>query len=340
MRVSHVCVLIADDDPMLRDLYARTLTDEGYETLCAATGTEALSILTDSPVDVLLCDLNMPGLTGMELLPLARALRPDMAIILITGLGTVDAARHALHEGASDFITKPCPPRDLPIVVERNLTRQVAQRMKSARRLRMPDTSNEGVLDALLSALDARDTETEGHSERVTAYTMEMADRLRLRREEIYHIERGALLHDIGKIGVPDRILLKPSSLTTEEWFDMRKHPLIGHRMCARIPLLQRASEIVLHHHERWDGKGYPHGLAGEEIPLGARIFAIADALDAMTSDRPYRAALPFADAFAEIVRQSGTQFDPALIAVFRQTPELRWTQIRTHAEQNRRRAG
>jgi putative nucleotidyltransferase with HDIG domain len=194
-------------------------------------------------------------------------------------------------------------------------------------------TSNESVLDALLSALNTRDTETQGHSERVTAYTMEMADLMGLSSEQIYHIERGALLHDIGKIGIPDRILLKPGRLTPAEWIEMRKHPVIGYQMCAKIEMLKQAAQIVLHHHEAWDGTGYPDGLTGEAIPLGARIFAIADTLDAITSDRPYRAAMPFRVAREEIIKYSGRQFDPEIVQVFLSVPESRWQHIRSLAD-------
>ncbi len=188
----------------------------------------------------------------------------------------------------------------------------------------------ETMLDALLSALNTRDTETEGHLERVTAYTIELADLLNLREAELYPIERGALLHDIGKIGVPDSILRKPGKLTPEEWVEIRQHPLIGYEMCAKIDLLKTAATIVLHHHEAWDGSGYPYGLKGEAIPLGARIFAVADTLDAMTSDRPYRPALPFDAARTEIEKFSGRQFDPEIVKVFLSIPEPRWQRVLT----------
>jgi putative nucleotidyltransferase with HDIG domain len=191
-------------------------------------------------------------------------------------------------------------------------------------------------LEALLAALDTRDTETEGHSERVAAYTMLIAQRLNLSEEELPHIERGALLHDIGKIGVPDHILYKPGPLTPDEWEIMKQHPVVGYKMCMKIEMLRPAAPIVLHHHERWDGKGYPYGLSGEEIPLGARIFAIADTLDAMTSDRPYRKALSFAQAREEIERCAGAQFDPELVKVFLSVPEEELRAIRALTISNR----
>ena len=251
-----------------------------------------------------------------------------MPVILITGNGSVGLAREALRQGASDFITKPCNQGELPIVVERNLTRQVVARKNALRHKMALHISNEGVLDALLSALNTRDTETEGHSERVTAYTIELADKMGLSEEEIYHIERGALLHDIGKIGIPDRILLKPDKLTPEEWVEMKKHPVIGYNMCSEIEMLKKSAQIVLHHHESWNGKGYPSGLSAQEIPLGARIFAIADTLDAMTSDRPYRKGLPFLAAREEIYKYRGIQFDPEMVDIFLSVSDERWQYI------------
>jgi putative nucleotidyltransferase with HDIG domain len=179
--------------------------------------------------------------------------------------------------------------------------------------------SYHGTLETLVMALDARDRETKGHSARVAQYTMEMARRMGIEEgsREWTDIQRAALLHDVGKIGVPDEILHKPGPLSPEEWRQMRKHPAIGHEMLKGASFLSAASEIVRSHHERYDGKGYPRGLAGEAIPLGARIFAVADTFDAMTSDRPYRKALGWELAHDEIVRNSGTQFDPRVVETF-----------------------
>jgi putative nucleotidyltransferase with HDIG domain len=184
--------------------------------------------------------------------------------------------------------------------------------------------SYHGTLEALVNALDARDRETKGHSSRVTHYTLEVARRMGIREgsPEWLDIQRGALLHDVGKIGVSDNILHKPGSLTDEEWEHMRRHPAIGYSMLKEVTFLSRASEIVYTHHERYDGKGYPRGLKGQEIPLGARIFAVADSFDAMTSDRPYRKAMSWQEARDEIARNSGTQFDPQVVKLFLQILE------------------
>ncbi len=325
-------ILVVDDDDLVRDTFAAILDEEGYEVCCATSGADALACLKNAAFDIMLCDIFMPGQNGLELLPFAQALAPDMPIILITGYGNVAMAREALQLGASDFITKPCGAGELPIIVERNLTRQAVLRRSAQQHKYALHVSNETVLDALLTALNTRDTETEGHSERVTAYTIEIADHLDLSGEELTRIARGALLHDIGKIGIPDGILLKPGKLTPEEWVEMRRHPVIGYEMCAKIEMLQREADIVLHHHEAWDGSGYPRGLAGEAIPLGSRIFAVADTLDAMTSNRPYRAALSFQTARDEIRKFRGRQFDPAIVDIFLNIPEPRWQHVLTRA--------
>ncbi len=324
-----VRILIVDDDSLVRETYASILTEEGYEVQCAESSESALKLIQQYSFDVMLCDMFMPDENGLILLAKVQVCVPLMPVIMVTGYGSVEMARSALQNGASDFITKPCKYDDLPIVVERNLTRSSLQRRNAIRYRQALQSSNETVLDALLTALNTRDTETEGHSERVTAYTIEMAERMGLDQAEMYHIERGALLHDIGKIGIPDRILLKPDKLTTAERAEMRLHPVIGYEMCMPVEALHGASQIVLYHHETWGGSGYPNGLKGENIPLGARIFAVADALDAMTSDRPYRLALGFEEARSEILRCNRTQFDPGVVDVFLSVPPARWQQLR-----------
>lgn len=323
-------LLVVDDDELVRETFCSILEDEGYTVTSAGSSGEALQILRNNIFDIMLCDIFMPGENGLVLLQQTRGSFPDLPVILITAYGSVELARNALHLGASDFVTKPCSNTELPIVIERNLTRHAYDRKTTLQNHIALHASNENVLEALLAALNTRDTETEGHSQRVTAYTVELAESMKLEMAELYHIERGALLHDIGKIGIPDRILLKPGKLTPEEWIEMKKHPVMGYDMCRKIESLQQAAQIVLHHHETWDGLGYPYGLKREEIPLGARIFAIADCLDAMTSDRPYRTALPFSTARAEIHRFSGKQFDPDIVDVFLKIPEARWKHIRS----------
>jgi HD-GYP domain-containing protein (c-di-GMP phosphodiesterase class II) len=184
-------------------------------------------------------------------------------------------------------------------------------------------------MDAMVAALDARDHETEGHTLRVVLYSMELGRRMDLPEEEMMHLRRGALMHDIGKIGIPDAILRKPGPLTPEEWGQMRLHPEYGQKMLAHIPFLRQATKIISAHQEKFDGSGYPLGLRAEEIPLGARIFAVADAFDAITSDRPYRQAQSYAKAKQEILRGSGSHFDPMVVEAFLSVPETKWVELR-----------
>jgi putative nucleotidyltransferase with HDIG domain len=327
---AKVRTLIVDDDEAIKEMFASVLRLEGYSVSTVSSAEEALAILSRESFDLVLTDIMMPGADGFALLERIHALAPDMPIVLISGSADIETGRRAIKAGASDFVAKPYNIRDLPSLVERNLTRSALRRRQNERHQKELLLSYETVLDALLAALDVRDTETEGHSERVTAYTMLLADLLGVPQSELYHIERGALLHDIGKIGIPDQILLKPGPLSAAEWAEMKKHPVVGFQMCARIEFLRGAAQIVLHHHERWDGTGYPDGLKGEAIPLGARIFAVADAFDAMTTDRPYRQAQSYEAAYQEILRCSGTHFDPRVVEVFLAIEESRWQQVRS----------
>jgi putative two-component system response regulator len=328
-QVQSVRALIVDDDEDVASLFAESLASANYDVYTAASGQEAVELITRAVFDIVLVDVFLPDVHGFDLLQTMKAFQPELAIIIITGQGDTDMARDALMAGACDFVTKPCRISELPIIVERNLARSSLSSRSNRTFQRALEISYEAVLDALLAALDTRDTETEGHSERVTAYTMLLAEQMGVPQEELYHIERGALLHDIGKIGVPDRILLKPGPLTEDEWVEMRQHPVIGFRMCSKIEFLKGAAQIVLHHHEKWDGSGYPDGLNGEMIPLGARIFAVVDTLDAMTTDRPYRKAMTYAAACDEILRHRGTQFDPAVVDAFLTISEQRWLAIK-----------
>lgn len=212
------------------------------------------------------------------------------------------------------------------IIYAKELNRGYMEIKRQAQELR---ESYETTLFALVAALDAREHEVQAHSQRVSMYTVTLAREIGIEGEELDDIRRGALLHDIGKIGISDSILLKPGKLTEEEWKEMKKHPYIGYKILEGIKFLEGAAEIVYAHHERFDGTGYPRGLKGEEIPIGARLFAVSDILDAMTSDRPYRKALPFDAARDEIVRCSGTQFDPEVVGVFLKIPKDRWLTIK-----------
>lgn len=335
---SPVRVLVVDDDAGVRGVLSALLTEEGYEVSAQAGAEAALVQVRDDPPDLVLADLKMPGRDGLWLLDSLQQHSPDTAVVMLTGYGDTETAVDCLRRGATDYLLKPPRILDLVRAIERALSRRSAtlERQRYQRELErrvqeataglsraLSETAQayESTLNALVAALDAREQETAGHSQRVVRFTLAIAERMGVTGAELEDVGRGALLHDIGKIGVSDAILLKPGPLNPDEWIEMRKHPEVGFQILASIPFLAKPAEVVLAHQERWDGTGYPHGLAGEAIPLGARIFAVADTLDAIVSDRPYRRGSPFADARAEIARCSGTQFDPAAVEAFLSIP-------------------
>lgn len=339
-------LMIVDDDDSVRRVVASILKDEGYETTTAASAEEALSLLRQTPHALVITDIKMPNRDGLWLLGELRRDHPELAVIMMTGYGQVDSAVESLKYGAADYLTKPIRVNHLAASVMRALDRRRLEMENRAYQRGLEGAVEEKTraleqaygeisetyritLEALVTALDARECETGNHSQRVVRLTLAIADRIGIVGAERDHLARGALLHDIGKIGVSDQVLLKPGKLTPEEWLEMRRHPEIGARILSGIPFLGPAAEIVLSHQERWDGKGYPRGLAREQIPIGARIFAVADALDAITSDRPYRRGRPYAYACEEISRYAGTQFDPEAVRQFLTITEQEWNAIR-----------
>lgn len=329
-----VRVLVVDDDASVRDVLQALLHEEGYAVHVAPGAEAALAAVTEFNPEILLCDMKMPGRDGIWLLEQLQKNHPDVAVVMLTGFGDTETAVDCLRRGAMDYLLKPPRLLDLVRAIERalsrrrsSLERQQYQQMLEQRvqektaelseALRAVGQAYSSTLSALVAALDAREQETSDHSQRVVRFTLAIAQRIGLTQAQLDDVGRGALLHDIGKIGIVDAILLKPGPLTPEEWVEMRKHPEIGYTILGGIPFLANAADIVLSHQERWDGDGYPRRLKGEQIPLGARIFAVADTLDAIVSDRPYRKGVSFDLARAEIVRCSGTQFDPAVVAAF-----------------------
>jgi putative nucleotidyltransferase with HDIG domain len=305
----------------------------------------------ETDFDLVVTDYMMPNLNGIELLGVLRAKRPEAVRLLITAANDFKVAIAAVNRGeVFRIISKPWQLHDLRLGLQqavdysrlvqenRRLTRQLAERSERLASLnamleQQVVERTGGMLEGLIRALDYRDTETQWHSWRVSKFTRRIAEAAGLLGDVLVHIEQGALLHDIGKIGVRDSILLKPGPLTPEEWVEMRKHPEMGFRMLANIPFLQQAAQIVYQHQERYDGRGYPRGLKGEEIVIGARIFCIADTFDAITSDRPYRKGSPAEVAFAEIRRLGGTQLDPHLAKVFLDIPHSEWARIRADVD-------
>ena len=310
------------------------LREEGYECITANGPEMALDLVTGEPVPLVISDMKMPGRDGVWLLENFRERFPETSVIMLTGYGDTEAAVDCLRRGAVDYLLKPPKLTDLIRAIERALAKrriELARKQyqkKLERKVRERTTelrsalkdiavTYQNTLLALVAALDAREHETSDHSQRVVKYTSAIAQRLSISGQELEEIGRGALLHDIGKIGVPDGVLLKPGKLTPEEWKEMRKHPDIGFQMIQTIPFLSVPAQIVLSHQERFDGGGYPRSLSKNEIHIGARIFAVADTLDAMTSDRPYRKGTTFANAIAEIDRCAGSQFDPEVVRAF-----------------------
>jgi cyclic di-GMP phosphodiesterase len=346
-------LLIVDDEISVCMLLSQKLTRAGYRCSTATSALRALELINAEQFDAIISDMRMPGMTGLELLAQVHEKYPDIAFLMATAEDDVRKGVQAMKYGAADYILKPF---DLDLVLRGvnralekkrlekeleeyrlHLEEMVAKRTAQLQDalLRIEQTYDE-TLEALGAALDLRDTETEGHSRRVSLYCLELARRIQCNDEQVKQIARGSYLHDIGKIGIPDSILLKPSKLTPDERVKMEAHAQIGFELVSRIAFLAPAAEIVLTHQERYDGTGYPEGLKGEQIPLGARIFAIADTLDAMTSDRPYRKALPFSAAVQEITRESGRQFDPEVVKAFLSVPEETWKDIRAKVEERR----
>ena len=327
-------VLVVDDDRAVREVLSAVLREEGYLVRQSESAQAALELMRGEDLPLLLCDVKMPEHDGMWLLDQVLQRHPHAAVVMLTGFGDTESAVACLKRGAADYLLKPPRVTELVRAIERAWSRS---RLSSARtryhqglarrvRERTAELSLAlqnvaqaygSTLAALVHALDAREHETSDHSQRVVRYTVAVARQMKIADADLEDIGRGALMHDIGKIGVPDSILLKPGPLTAAEWIEMRKHPEIGYRILESIEFLKPAAEIVLAHQERWDGCGYPRRLAGEQIPLGARIFMICDTLDAMTSDRPYRKAATFAQAREEISRCAGTQFDPRCVEAF-----------------------
>jgi putative two-component system response regulator len=334
--------LIVDDDPNVTAFLTELLSIDGFLTDIAHSVNEAIQRLNDNTYQMVLSDLRMPGLSGQDLVRHVTTHYPDTAVIMITGVADVHSAVEALTAGAYDYLTKPFTVAELQSKVFRALERrqlilqnrqyqshleqrvhQQTAELQTA--LRQIEGAYGHTLEALISALDAREHETQRHSKRVSDYTLLMAGQIGIPQNQLVDIERGSLLHDIGKIGISDKILLKPGKLTEEEWVEIRKHPDIGYRILEKIDFLKGAAELVLQHHERFDGSGYPRGISGEGILLGARIFAVVDTFDAMTSDRPYRKALSYRTAREEIAGCSGKQFDPQLVECFLSIPEAIW---------------
>ena len=340
-------VLVVDDEETIREIVCSMLTSCHYQCRQAASGLEALALLeSGEEFELMLSDLMMAGLDGNGLLEKTKEKFPDMPVVMVTAVHDISVALAAIRNGAYDYLLKPFEREQLLATVRRalenrrlklenrtyqtNLETLVTARTEQLRKaMTSLERSYDITLEALGDALDLKDAETEGHSKRVTAFTIAIARHMGLNADQIRIIARGAFLHDIGKMAIPDAILRKPGKLDPDELAIMREHCYRGFQLLKRIPFLGEASEIVYSHQEHYDGSGYPRGLMREEIPLGARIFSVADTLDAITSDRPYRAAQTVQAAKIEIEKWSGRQFDPDVVKAFLSMPNNIWEDLR-----------
>lgn len=342
-----------DDEPQMRSALTAALEGRVEHIASVASAHEALLAIESGEYDIVLSDMYMPRASGLDLLNLAHRSHWDIALVLISGKPEPAEIVAAMRLQAADFLFKPI---DIPTLWE--AIDRVYHRLLSKRELRdyrhtleqslqrrtldlehaldYLETNYAATLESLVTALDAREQETCAHSFRVRAYTAHLARLVGYPPSLLPQLENAALLHDIGKIAISDTILLKNAKLTPEEFSLMKEHTRIGEHMVQRISFLRPASLIIRHHHEKYDGSGYPDNLAGNDIPLGARIFTFADTLDAMTSDRCYRAAPGLDAARAEIIRCTGKQFDPQITRAFCDVPNETWRRIRQQVEDER----
>jgi response regulator RpfG family c-di-GMP phosphodiesterase len=339
-------VLVVDDEAAVRKLLAIILQEAAIPFQSASGGEDALKLLSAEPFDAVISDLQMPGMSGVDLLMQVRRQYPHIAFLMATGVDDIRVGIQAMQQGADDYLVKPLQIDAVKISLERAVQRKrlevevegyrrhleqiVAERTQQLQTaLRQVERTYGETLQALGEAIDLRDSETGGHSRRVSLYSLKILSSVGGTERQFQSTAMGAWLHDIGKLGIPDAILLKPGPLTSEEWLVMQRHPQIGFDLVKRIPFLSEAAEIILMHHERCDGSGYPLGLTGQDIPLGARIFAVSDTVDAMTSDRPYRSARSFQEAREQIQRGSGKLYDAQIAESFLNISNETWQAIR-----------
>ncbi|WP_242346422.1 HD domain-containing phosphohydrolase [Anaeromyxobacter terrae] len=344
-------VLVVDDDELILKALARILESSGFAPRCYDSPAAALDALEAERPVVIISDYMMPGMDGVAFLNQARERYPGAIRILCTAADDFRVALQAVNSGeVFRIVSKPWHQAELIATVTQaaeaarlrrendRLTAEVQRqngqlREMNARLEEMVRARTQALLEGLIAALDYRDAETQWHSRRVSLFARRLARQLGMEEPDLTVVEHGALLHDIGKIGVRDRVLLKPGPLTTDEWTEMKRHPELGWALLQRVDYLRPASSIVLQHQEKWDGTGYPAGLRGDEIVTGARIFHVVDTLDAITSDRPYRRARPFDHAREEITRCAGTQFDPKIVEAFLSVSPEDWERIRLDVE-------
>jgi len=321
MTTGPATVLVADDDPVLSAMIRDLLVSAGLSCVVAADPQQAMDLLGRQHFDVLVADICMPGITGLDLLLHAKKNAPDCKVILVSGLSTTRDVAQAIVCGAYDYIQKPFSGEELRQAVARAVRPDSAPYLptRAASAVQLESRSKQAALDvirALVCAVETKDPYTRRHSEQVAHYATHLAARMNLPRETIETVYAASMLHDVGKIGVPDGILTKPGALTSEEFESIRRHPALGETIVGNIACFASEARLVRHHHENWNGTGYPDGLTGEEIPVGARLIRIADAMDAMLMHRSYKQAYPVEKMIDELIRCAGADFDPRLAAV------------------------
>lgn len=327
-------ILIVDDEEVICNVLDRRLTREGYFCTTAHNGKEALHYFYKDAFSLIISDIKMPEMTGIELLQKVKAIDPKMKMIMVTAYPEIDLAVNAMRLGAYDFIIKPA---DLDLIVmsvkkaleSRRLEEEIEayhNRMeelveeRTAKLQQAYRTLKKAHLDSvkvLAEAIDAKDPYTRGHSDRVKRMSLAIAKKMGFSEERLENLEYGALLHDIGKIGIKDEVLQKQAPLSSEEYQYIQEHPLIGVKIVEGVEFFKDKIPMIRHHHEHYDGNGYPDGLAGEAIPLEARIISLPDAFDAMTSARPHRNIMPLQNVLAELEKFKGKQFDPKVLEIF-----------------------
>ncbi len=330
MLIDSEKILVIDDELAPRESIRLVLKDR-YSVSTASGGVEGLDFMAQNPVDLVVLDIKMPGMDGITALQEIKRRHPDTEVVLLTAYASVETAKSAIRFGAFDYLTKPFDKNDVVKVVEKGLEKKRANEGQKLERESLIDRTKyleglvnrarenvmmcyEGTVKALILTIDAKDHYTFDHSEHVSRLSSSIAQAIALSNNIVKKIEHAAIIHDIGKIGVDENILKKNGPLIEEEFLEIKKHPNIGATIVQSVPFLEDAVPVILYHHERYDGKGYPEGLKGEEIPLTARIVMVADAIDAMTHARPYRASLPVNKVISELRDNAGTQFDPLIV--------------------------
>jgi len=334
-------VLVVDDEPWITEVISDQLALEGFRVQATNDSSEVIDLLSESVFDLVILDIYMPPPDGLALLGQIQAQYPLLPVLMLTAFSDAETATQAMKDGASDYIVKPHHGPQLVMRVERALERaemlrerararelleqRVAEQTQQLRTqsrqladmLTRVTVTYQATVRALEASLDVRDQSAPGHCRRVARLAVQLAKTMGIDGDDLIALEHGARLHDIGKLGIPDGILLKPGPLTDQEWLTMRRHPDIGCQIVGHIDFLRDALSIIRHHHEHYDGSGYPSGLEGDEIPLLARIFGVVDAFDAQTNSRPYNRVLTVRQALDNIVENKGRLFDPQVVDAF-----------------------